>query len=377
MYAYIDESGNTGFHLFDPEQPYFLNVAMSSKIDFDTVYQQHVARIAQAAGAPRLHASEMRFEGVESVAEDVIDLVKSSQVKFHFAFVNKSDAAIIKFFDSIFDPGENQAAPPHIYSMRDLRNAMLCKFAALLTLNDVELFWSALAKGWTPETEKEAACAIENILRRIETLPDRRSKELIGDTLHWAIENISKFSFWAPTKQLHYSHLPNLFTIPALFSHISRTATEWKCGIDKIIHDQQSQFQGALEELHAFLVNSGSGRSFEFGDTLIQYPDVHNSQFNMVDSRTSAGLQVVDIVLWTFARSVSNKPLGEKSTALFNYCFSLDNLYFLSLDWICTELSARLSEIMNHPVNDSKHSETIQLMERVERIRQDRMRASQ
>ena len=42
MYAYIDESGNTGFNLVDPAQPYFLNVAMSSPVDFDAVFAERV-----------------------------------------------------------------------------------------------------------------------------------------------------------------------------------------------------------------------------------------------------------------------------------------------------------------------------------------------
>ena len=210
--------------------------------------------------------------------------------------------------------------------------------------------------------------------RESSNLPDYRSKELIGDTLQWASSNISKFSFWAPTKQLRYGHLPNLFTIPALFSNISRLADEWECDIDEIVHDQQSQFQTTLEEFHSFLVGSNPEYVFDFGGTTIQFPDVRNSQFIVRDSRISGGLQIVDIVLWTFARSVAEKPLGPMSTALFNRCFSMTNLYFLSLDWICTELKYRLNEIMDQPLDDDKHSEALQLLERIERIRQERMR---
>ena len=170
VYAYIDESGNTGFNLFDSEQPYFLNVAMSSKVDFDKVYQQHVTTIAQTVGATRLHASEMGFEGVESIAKNVIELVDLSDVKFHFAFVNKPDTALIKLFDCIFDPGENSAASTFGYLVRDLRSAMLCNFATISTTADVKLFWGALARGKTPVAEREATDAIQNILQRIEQL---------------------------------------------------------------------------------------------------------------------------------------------------------------------------------------------------------------
>ena len=63
MYAFIDESGNTGFNLFDPAQPYFFNAAMSSPTDFDDVFRTRVQRIARSAGTEYLHASEMGVDG--------------------------------------------------------------------------------------------------------------------------------------------------------------------------------------------------------------------------------------------------------------------------------------------------------------------------
>ena len=112
-FAYIDESGNTGLNLFDPAQPYFLHVAMTSPVDFDDVFQTRVDNIARTAGVDYLHASEMGQDVVESVAEKVSELVQFSQVRFHFAYIVKPDTAVAKFYDAIFDPGENPARPYH------------------------------------------------------------------------------------------------------------------------------------------------------------------------------------------------------------------------------------------------------------------------
>ena len=106
--AYIDESGNTGFNLFDAEQPFFLNVAMSSHVDFDSVYLERVRKIADTASAPYLHASELGAEGVEAVAQSLVELVQFSQVRFYFAAVDKRDLAGMKFYDAVFDPAETQ-----------------------------------------------------------------------------------------------------------------------------------------------------------------------------------------------------------------------------------------------------------------------------
>ena len=121
MRAYIDESGNTGTNLFDPAQPYFLNVAMSSPVDFDDVFRERVKRIVHTAGIEYLHASEMGAHGVEAIARSVIELVEFSQSRFYFAYVNKPDVAAMKFFDAIFDLGENPAAPHHIYILHPAR----------------------------------------------------------------------------------------------------------------------------------------------------------------------------------------------------------------------------------------------------------------
>ena len=156
MRAYIDESGNTGVNLFDPDQPYFLNVAMSSPVDFDDVFKERVARIAQVAGVDYLHANEMGAGRVESIARSLIELIEFSQVRFYFTSVKKPDVAVMKFFDAIFDPGENPAAPHHSYYIRELRFLLLLKFAAILDADDTELFWKAMMRSRPPESESAA-----------------------------------------------------------------------------------------------------------------------------------------------------------------------------------------------------------------------------
>jgi hypothetical protein len=56
VWAYVDESGNTGNRIFDPEQPFFVTAAMATKANFDLVRSAEVAAIARKVGAPALHA---------------------------------------------------------------------------------------------------------------------------------------------------------------------------------------------------------------------------------------------------------------------------------------------------------------------------------
>ena len=374
MYAYVDESGNTGLNLFDPVQPYFLSVAMSSPVDFDKVYRERLTDIAQRAGVKYLHASEMGVHGVETIARSVMDLVEFSQVRFYFASVNKPHVAAMKFFDAIFDPWENPAAPRHTYIVRNLKFLLLLKFVAILDEEDVGLFWKAMTSARSEQSEMQAVSAIDNVIARVDILPDARSRQLIGDTLLWARDNIGRFSFWTRRKQTRYGHLPNLFTFPALFESISSASKDWQCEVDAIVHDQQSQFENTLREWHSLFADNEPERIFHFGDTPIQFADIRGSRFEIGDSRVSPGLQVVDVVLWTFSRTVANKTLGPIASDLYELCFSPQNVFFVSLDWVVAELEYTMNAVMKRPLSEDQILGGMRFLEDAERLRQGRIR---
>lgn len=374
MYAYIDESGNTGFNLFDPDQPYFLTVAMSSQVDFDANFRDQIARIASANGQTYLHASEMGVPGVESIAASVMDLVETSGVRFHFACAAKSDVAAMKFFDAIFDPGENPAAPPLSYPVRTSRLFLLLKFAYILETSDVQLFWNAMTSPQSISSEKDAVRAIENIVGRVRELPDARSRELIGDTLDWARNNIGRFSFWTPRKQTRHGHLPNLFSLPALFSGISRDAKEWGCEVEAIIHDQQSQFEQTLSEWHVLFEGLEPEQILHFGDTPIHFGDIQGSRFEIGDTRLSPGLQLVDTVIWTFSRTVNNRIIGSDTAELFDICYTPENALEISFDRVVAELEPKIATLMNRTMSHDQLLQGIRITEYGELLRQQRMR---
>ncbi len=374
MHAYIDESGNTGFNLFDPEQPIFMNVAMSSMLDFDQVFWERIRNIAHDAGVQYLHANELGLVGVERIAPRVMELVEFSQVRFYFAAVHKPDVAGMKFFDAVFDPGENPAAPRHSYIIRGLKFVLLLKFLHILEDGDIRMFWDAMTSSPSEDAKRKAVSAINNAIQRIGNLSDERSRLLIGDTLAWAKNNIDRFSMWTPRKQDRHGHLPNLFTFPALLTSISDTAKLWSCKIDKIVHDQQSQFGQTLRSWHSlFEGRPQPERIVHFGDTPIRFGDISDSQFETRDSRASPGLQVVDVILWTFARSLLEKPLGPKSRELFELCFSPDDMYFMSLGSIVAELECTVGPLVMRPLSEDQLLYGMNFLEYVEGLRQKSM----
>ena len=182
LHAYIDESGNTGANLFDPKQPHFFTVAMSSPTDFDVEFREDVERIARDLGVRYLHANEIGLKRVEKIAMDVVDVIERSQVRFHHVLVSKPDSAMFQFFYALFDPGENQAASSTAYWCRVLRFEMVVQLASIMELDDVRMFWDAMRAIRSEESEVKAMRAIDNVLRRVDELNDARVRELMGDT---------------------------------------------------------------------------------------------------------------------------------------------------------------------------------------------------
>ena len=251
------------------------------------------------------------------------------------------------------------------------------QFATLVTPDDAALFWKVMTSNRSSDVESQVVQVIDNVLQCTHTLTDARSRQLIEDTLHWSRENIGTFSFWTSTKSERYGQLPNLFTLPMLFSGIYEAARTWNDRVTMIIHDQQSQFGRTLQDWHSFLEGLNSEPIHLFWDTSIRFADIRGSEFQLAESKSSPGLQVVDFVLWTFSRLITQRPIGPEATELFNLCFSTDSFSYLSLDLLSEEvryLTAALYNQHNQPINEEQLSLGKQFVEQSEEMRQERIR---
>jgi len=58
MYVYIDETGNTGRNMFDENQPFFANLAIMYKYNFDKAFENKFIRLALRLSLDDLHAKK-------------------------------------------------------------------------------------------------------------------------------------------------------------------------------------------------------------------------------------------------------------------------------------------------------------------------------
>ena len=105
LWAYVDESGNTGNRIFDPERPLFITAAMATKTNFDLVCSREVAAIARKVGATALHANVLGVARVEVIADDLTRIIKKADARFFFSRLEKSYLAAAKVYDTYFDQG--------------------------------------------------------------------------------------------------------------------------------------------------------------------------------------------------------------------------------------------------------------------------------
>jgi hypothetical protein len=59
LYAYVDETGNTGHNLFDEAQPDFFTAALITKGNFDDRYSEAALKLTALLSVDSLHGKEL------------------------------------------------------------------------------------------------------------------------------------------------------------------------------------------------------------------------------------------------------------------------------------------------------------------------------
>lgn len=129
MFAFADETGNTGANLFDEAQPDFYTGALVTRSNFDVVWGGKLTSICKRAGIDAVHASVLGVARLDTIAEPPLALLKKADARFFISRVEKRYLLATKVFDTFFDSGEIPAASWHLYNIRLLRLTLCFKVA--------------------------------------------------------------------------------------------------------------------------------------------------------------------------------------------------------------------------------------------------------
>ena len=321
MFAFVDETGNTGKNIFDPDQPDFFTGALITKTNFDVLHGNRLRSIAMRAGSvPALHASVVGMGPIEKNADDILNLLKKVDARFFVSRVEKRYLLATKVYDVFFDSGENPAASWSAYNIRPLRMILCFKVATMITEQIARDFWGMLMARNEKTAHQRIPGICDDLLAQVSTLADARSRELVTETLTWSRDHPEALDIFIAGRQAKNGHMPNMVAFASLLDGLEGFSKRWRRPLKKIIHDRQSQFEVSLAEWHKMHSNASDEPIHRPGETII-FQKVAGSTFEVSASNDSAGIQIADLILWLFRRRLSGNRLPPASERLLHYVF--------------------------------------------------------
>jgi hypothetical protein len=314
VYFYVDESGQTGLELFDDNQPFLYYGVLSSEFNLDEVSLPHVERLRNDLGVERLHAAELGNGRLVTIVDDLVALKEKYNLAFDFYRVTKKDHAALCFFDQVFDQGNNPAVPWNAY-WTPLRYVLVAKVSSLFDEALLKKSWKARIAINKKFAEKELVEVCQELLKRVNYLPDKRSIEIITDALEWAIENPSKIHYHASSKEDKLQISPNLIGFQSVMHGIATRLENTKSEATKVVVDRQSEFNKAQEWISDLYRNTkklDEPMGFGPGMPTMDLRHMPSVPIECTPGTDSSGLEIVDIYIWIFKRQMENKSLAKE-----------------------------------------------------------------
>ncbi|WP_375205631.1 DUF3800 domain-containing protein [Hyphococcus sp.] len=320
LYAYVDESGNTGKNIFDLNQPDFFTAAFISRGDFDRIYSEKLKKIASLVNDDAIHAAELGFGGLEKIAPDIVRLLSGIRAYFFVSRVQKSYLLASKMFDVLFDSGENAAVAWHVYNMRPLRLILVFKLAYIIDDDIAKRFWDALLEPAETKAQEKLCVVCQNLLLNVPILPDEASRKKLSDALRWIIKHPECIHIHIEQKLARKGHFPNMVAFANLLDGLEQYSKSVKRPVAQIIHDDQSEFEAILKFWHEMFSSASDEPIHWLGETYV-FQKVVGSQFSVVSDNDSSGIQIADIVLWLYNQFRQGKEIPPNCGAILEYVF--------------------------------------------------------
>jgi hypothetical protein len=369
MFAYVDETGNTGGNLFDPEQPWFITAGLMTKVNFD-VLERNLFSAQAGNDEIDFHANEVGFEQIEQIAPKLLIITKKRDARFFISRVEKLYLATAKIVDTIFDSYENKAVPWHVYNLRHLKLILLFKLARFVLNEDIaKLFWNGLMHKNSTTASELFVEACKAMLARVDNLPDQRSREIAREAFTWAIENYDRITVHSATKLARYGHMPNTVAFTNLIKGIERQSQAWGKSVKIIKHDRQTQFERSLAFVHELYANADPMPIAWPSMGTYSLQKVNGSKFVVATRFESPGIQLVDIVLWLFSRINSGAELLEHSHRFMGYVLRKGYFNDFSFDGVYSSLDKEMRPIMEAPFSEEQLARAKEMIERSEQRR--------
>jgi hypothetical protein len=364
LYAYTDESGNSGLDLFRSGEPTFYTLTAISRYDLDVEAASLVQRWSDVLFTRRLHAHRLGVAGIAQIADELADAIAQWDCHFAITVVEKLMVGRLKFFDQVFDSGLNPAIPAMHYANRGLRYGLTLPFldADIFTNRLLRQFWHAFER----KHRDSFMSVVDNLRWRIHKAEgDPRRRKLIIDALTWAYKNPDELL-------VRRSGLdaPNIVAFTRLLYTINHFLKDSGKSLKSFVHDEQNEFAAAFAKMYTVLTKH------QMAEGHFIVPDIESVStmecpLTICKDKSAASLQIVDVLLWSFRR------FWERATAGHPACNRL-------VDVICErgliaefstsahyeEYGAILEKLMNQPFTPEQLERGRELRDGLEQKRQ-------
>lgn len=367
LFAYTDESGNTGQNLFDPAQPYFFTGTLLTKADVDVEGVKLHSELLARLGVKELHGNQLGIGKINSIAAEIQAFFEAQSATFVFTQVEKRHHAASRLCFAILDSDYNKAVSP----LHDLSAIFHRKLAldiySCLSHGDARDFWEAYE---SVDLEKFVQI-LENIrMRIIERISDHRGRTLLTDALSWAIANPGEILRAARTK----TDSVNVLALDLLVSGV-HASTSKGSRIVAFRHDEQEQFGKEIasnfelgKNVKAdFAVDSmmwGMRRSERFACEIEMYP-----------SQKSFGLQLIDVALYLASQVILGTYVsrGDACADLCYFIMNSGHLQDFTYQGLQDSFRQQYQEFMARDISSEQLEKGRQLRDQMEVARIKRM----
>lgn len=303
VFVYADESGHSGTKIFDNNQQFYIQGALISIHDIQEEIEPIISKYLKLYDIPRLHGYELGEEKVSKVINEIIQVLENSNWEVHFTYIEKKLLLAIEFITLILHPFENKAIPYIFIENEYFRHNLLIEIHKILDIHHRKNeIWSLLLKKDIDNLIEFSKELLENNL-----ITDSDISKFIIKGLNFAIKN-SQIFFEDLTKGKNAKKIssPNMLGFQSLQNHITLFCERNNESVNKFIHDKSDEFKGVMRKYHKEL----SGLYFKEDELNslkgIQKSKYTQGEFKLESSQNCYGLQLIDLIMWTFQRKFIN-----------------------------------------------------------------------
>jgi hypothetical protein len=369
VFAYTDESGNTGLEIFDRAQPIFYTLTLLAKEDLNLSAAGPVADWCRHLAVSELHAGELGVGRLAQIAPSICEYIMEVKPLFIVTSVEKRHMAPMKFVDTVLDSGLNEAVSGFSHWLRPLRLRLAHDILRHMSPRAERDFWAAF--------RRRDIAKFRDVINRVESSiamreSDRRVRQLLGDALRWA----SKRPEDLLVKQSRLD-APNLVAFSGIIHGLHDMLKGTPLRVATFVHDEQNEFMKSFRAMydlaHRFRFEQKHDLWAEW-----EAADTFDCPLTEQASSSAPALQIVDVLLWLLRRCLERGTTGDPGCdELLAPLLVIGVMHEFSRKQLVESLAESTARILTKTPT-AKHLERgLQLRDETERARVRRMTESE